>query len=256
MKPTLTRAARRILGTALLTALAFASGEALATTCACDCDENGTVTISEAVTAVNVALEIAPQSACPAADANQDGQVSIDEIVSGVQNALNGCPAASTPTLAPPTATPTEIATSTPTPDEEPPPANSQALLPWLREGRYLAWPAESAIHPSGGPHFGRVRTYVNPALFDSLGSGAASHPSGAAAVKELYGAAGDEVLGWSVMIKVRPESAGNSWYWYERYRNTVYGDGVGIAGCAGCHGAGFGTFLSKDFVLAPFPLQ
>lgn len=238
-------------------AWALLAGAAHAVTCACDCDEDGTVAISEAVTAVNVALEIASTSACPAADANQDGRVSIDEIVAGVRSALHGCPAARTATPVPPTATPTEVATSTPTVDQEPPPANSQDLLPWLRDGRYLAWPAESAIHQSGGPHFGRVRTYVNPALFDSLSSGAASHPSGAAAVKELYGQ-GDEVLGWSVMIKVEPESGatGNGWYWYERFRTTVYGDGRGIGGCTGCHGTGFGSFVSKDFVLAPFPLQ
>jgi hypothetical protein len=252
----LTRVARLLVEAGLFSALASAAG-AEAPSCACDCDENGIVAISEAVTAVNVALEIAPRSACPAADANRDGRVAVDEIVSGVRFALNGCPAASTPTLMPPTATPTEVASATSTPDTEPPPANAQELLAWLRAGRYLAWPAESAIHQSGGPHFGRVRTFVNPVLFGSLSAAASSHPAGAAAVKELYGAAGGDLLGWSVMIKVQAESAGgNGWYWYERFRDTVYGSGLGIGGCTGCHGGGFGSFVSKDFVLAPFPLQ
>ena len=132
-------------------------------------------------------------------------------------------------------------------------------MLPWVPTVRFAPPPttpvppvaSKDAVKP-----FGRVRTYVNTILFESLAAGAPSHPVGAAAVKELYGSAA-EVRGWSVSVKLQPDSArGNGWYWYERFRGAVYGDGVGAPGCTGCHGNDFGPFTSKDFILAPFPLQ
>ena len=64
-----------------------------------DCDGDGTVTISELVTAVSVALGDAPLSRCALADANGDGAVSIDELIRAVNNALNGATATATPTI-------------------------------------------------------------------------------------------------------------------------------------------------------------
>jgi hypothetical protein len=40
---------------------------------------------------VNVALEIAPVSACPAGDTSGEGTITIDEILSAVNRALFGC---------------------------------------------------------------------------------------------------------------------------------------------------------------------
>jgi hypothetical protein len=59
--------------------------------CAGDCNDDGTVTIDEILTMVNIALGNTPATACDAGDANQDGQVTIDEILTAVNNALNGC---------------------------------------------------------------------------------------------------------------------------------------------------------------------
>lgn len=130
------------------------------------------------------------------------------------------------------------------------PPTSGAELVPWLAAGEYLEWAAESGVHPSSGPHFGGVRTFVNDVLYASLEAGAASHPVGAAAVKELYGAGGT-VLGWSVEVKVAADSAGgDGWYWYEGYQDDVYADGTGEGICTGCHGGG------NDYVLSPFPLQ
>jgi hypothetical protein len=130
------------------------------------------------------------------------------------------------------------------------PPTNGPELVPWLEAGAYLDWAAESGVHPSSGPHFGGVRTFVNDVLLGSLEAGAASHPVGSAAVKELYGAGGT-VRGWSVEVKVQADSAGgNGWYWYEGYQGDVYADGTGAGICTGCHGGG------NDYVLSPFPLQ
>jgi len=59
--------------------------------CVGDCNDDGTVTVDEILTMVNIALGNAPVTACEAGDANQDGQITIDEILTAVNNALNGC---------------------------------------------------------------------------------------------------------------------------------------------------------------------
>jgi hypothetical protein len=235
----------RAVGAFLLTAVPLKLSAQIGV-CPCDCDTDGVVDVAEIITATNVALGSAPYAACPEADSDNDGMVDVSELIAGINAALDGCLRAGTPTP-----TPTPIP-----PDNEVPPANAEELLPWLQAGRYAEWPAESAVHASGGPHFGRVRTYVNTILFESLAAAAPSHPVGAAAVKELYGSTA-EVRGWSVSVKLQADSArGNGWYWYERFRGAVYGDGIGAPGCTGCHGNDFGPFTSKDFILAPFPLQ
>jgi hypothetical protein len=59
--------------------------------CAGDCDRNGTVSVAELVSAVNIALGTAPVTGCSACDTNGDGMVSVGELVSAVNRALNGC---------------------------------------------------------------------------------------------------------------------------------------------------------------------
>ncbi len=130
-------------------------------------------------------------------------------------------------------------------------PSNSQALLPWLQAGNYQGWASESAPHDSAGPHFGLVRTFINDTLDGSLMAGGdGEHPQGSATVKELYGM-GTTVLGWSVSVKTTATSdAGQGWYWYEVYNDTVFGDGNGDGTCVGCHSSG------QDYVRTPYPLQ
>lgn len=128
-------------------------------------------------------------------------------------------------------------------------PANSAELVPWLEAGNYTGWPAESDRHPSAGPHFTAVRTFVNDTLLGSLEAGSEDHPVGSTAVKELYGS-GPEVGGWAVMVKVAPGSSDDNWYWYEVFEDTTYADETGNAGCGNCHGQG------QDFVRTPIPLQ
>jgi hypothetical protein len=123
------------------------------------------------------------------------------------------------------------------------------ALVDFLDNGDYLDFDAESAPHPSAGPHFGAVRTFVNPALAQSLADGATAHPAGAAAVKELYGDS-SAIRGWSVWVKLASDSAGgDNLYWYEIYDGTVYADAAGASLCTGCHAAGV------DFYRGPVPL-
>ena len=127
-------------------------------------------------------------------------------------------------------------------------PLNEAALIPWLETGEYTSWLAESSVHAGAGPHFGGVRTFVDACLEGSLNADAA-RPPGATAIKELYGA-GDQLLGWAVMVKVEAGEGANTWYWFEVYQDTIYADGVGLGLCAGCHSGG------DDFFLSPWPLQ
>ncbi|MEE8285105.1 MAG: hypothetical protein V3R72_00240 [Gammaproteobacteria bacterium] len=132
------------------------------------------------------------------------------------------------------------------------PPTGAHGLLPWLQAGHYRQWQSESRAHASTGPHFGKVRAYLNPPLAASLGAGngAGEHPRGAAAVKELFGM-GETVRGWAVSLKLDSASAGGSrWYWFEYFDGQVVADARGAPLCAGCHEAG------RDFVLIPWPLH
>ena len=136
-----------------------------------------------------------------------------------------------------------------PSPCDDGVPDDAATLLPWLENGDYLGFMAESAVHDSAGPHFGDVRTYVGDCLATSLEDGGAQHPVGAAAVKELYGSGGT-VQGWAVMVKAEPASGGDGWYWYEWYNGSVYGGSVDDSTCRGCHASGI------DGVRSPWPLQ
>lgn len=131
------------------------------------------------------------------------------------------------------------------------PPTNGAELLPWLEAETYTGWQSESAPHPSAGPHFEGVWTFVNDALYTSLEAGDPMHPQGAAAVKELFDGVGTR-QGWAVMVKVQPDSAGGAgWYWYENYNGMVFADGTDKGLCTGCHGMG-----GIDLFRSPFPLQ
>ena len=69
--------------------------------CVGDCNSDGSVTVDELVTGVNIALGTAGLDRCPAFDSSQDDDVTVDELVAGVKAALSGCPG---PTGSPPCA--------------------------------------------------------------------------------------------------------------------------------------------------------
>jgi len=70
---------------------AFEANATAGETCVGDCQSNGTVTIGDILTMVNIALGNTPVTACNAGDANHDGQITVDEILTAVNNALEGC---------------------------------------------------------------------------------------------------------------------------------------------------------------------
>jgi hypothetical protein len=215
--------------------------------CAADCSGDGVVRIAELLTAVRIVLGDAEIDSCRAADVNGDGRVAIDELIQGVNAALVGCAA--------PQPTPTPFGPPTATPDSQMPPSDGAALLSWLQAGHYRAWRGEGFRHPSNGPHFGNVQTFVNDALYDSLiRIPPGEHVRGSAAVKEMYGSDGEEVRGWSVSLKVDDDSSGgDGWYWYERFGSAVFADGRGVSICTQCHGASAAS--PRDFYLSDFPV-
>ena len=130
----------------------------------------------------------------------------------------------------------------------EPPPTGEAALLPWLEAGNYTDWASEAEPHPSAGPHFTAVRTFVNAPLLESLEGGSDDHPVGAAVVKELFGNS-PAIGGWAVMVKVAPGSSVDSWYWYESFEGATYADDTGVNGCGNCHSSG------QDYIRTELPL-
>jgi hypothetical protein len=133
-------------------------------------------------------------------------------------------------------------------------PSESAALFAYLDCAGYEGLASESSVHPSTSAHSSMARVFINDTLEQSLASGAAEHPVGAASVKEIYQGNGTTLRGWAAMVKVEAGSGGDTWFWYENY-DTASNDspvaasrGAGI--CVPCHGPG------RDHFLTPFPLE
>ncbi len=86
--------------------------------CVGDCNGDGSVTINELITGVNIALGSSPITACPSFDSSGDGTVAINELIIGVNNALGTCTAV-TPTATTPTATTSPTTSVTPVPTSD-----------------------------------------------------------------------------------------------------------------------------------------
>jgi hypothetical protein len=61
------------------------------TPCVGDCNDDGSITVDEILTMVNIALGNADISECEPGDADHNGQITVDEILAAVDEALNGC---------------------------------------------------------------------------------------------------------------------------------------------------------------------
>ncbi len=69
----------------------FPWAPARAQVCGGDCSTDGTVTVDEIITCVNIALGNAPMTDCPAGDADGNGELLVDDLIVGINAALNGC---------------------------------------------------------------------------------------------------------------------------------------------------------------------
>lgn len=79
--------------------------------CVGDCDGSGSVSVSELIRCVRIALGEGELDSCPECDANGDGSVRIPELITAVSHNLCACEICPTP---PPTRTPTNTHTSPP----------------------------------------------------------------------------------------------------------------------------------------------
>jgi len=131
------------------------------------------------------------------------------------------------------------------------PPRRKGPLLRWLQALTYRqTYVAEATVHPSVPAHGFNVRVYFSPGLVADLRAGRPRFRKGAAMVKELYFQGTEDVVGWSVMRKLRRRSGGRGtgWLFYEtldgRNRGAFFGRGIGV--CTGCHAAGTDYLLSS----------
>ncbi len=87
---TISRTVAVLVATAVL-AIAPHSARAA---CTGDCNHNGTVSVDEILTMVNIALGTGDIKTCEAGDPGMNGQITVDEILAAVNFALTMCPAA------------------------------------------------------------------------------------------------------------------------------------------------------------------
>ncbi len=129
-----------------------------------------------------------------------------------------------------------------------PPVTGHDDIQAWLAEGHYKNWKCETGVQDPImiSPH-GKQRICSN-GILSAHGDG--EYPVDSSAVKELYDAAGTEIIGYAVYRHIKAGTDGGSWYWYEQVPadhpaphddNGVVADGPGDAGpskdiCVGCH--------------------
>jgi hypothetical protein len=129
------------------------------------------------------------------------------------------------------------------------PPRSKRRLLRWLQQGTYRqAYTPEPEVHRSlTTAHGFNVRTWYSPVLTDDVRTGRTTFRKGAAMVKELYSTGDQEVLGWSVMRKLRRKSGrrGKGWLFYERLPGGDGYVGRGLGVCTSCDRTGTDYLLS-----------
>jgi hypothetical protein len=128
-------------------------------------------------------------------------------------------------------------------------PADPAELRAWLQAFSYRGWTPQTDIRATG--EHGGERLYFNDVLTRSMRAGAAEHPLGSAAVRELY--AGDlrTLKGFALMHKTAPSGTiGEGWFWYEILGTTAEAEPSvaepAARACVGCHAH------AVDFVHSP----
>ena len=123
--------------------------------------------------------------------------------------------------------------------------SSRESIVAFVQHRGYSGWSA-SGVRRSAGAHGGDIRVWFSDALLASSRSGAATHPVGSAAVKELLDGSGS-VRGHAVMVK----DARDGWVYLEAFAPD-YPNPSFFAGrrnfCADCHAQG------KDFIRSAPP--
>ncbi len=160
-----------------------------------------------------------------------------------------------------------------------PPTTGFKDVEAWLGKGFYKSWHCESANHAARSPSPHGINRICNNAKITAQPPGPGEYPVGAAAVKELYDAAGTTIIGYAVEVHTSAGNDTSNWYWYERNPSAgapakngsagLVADGIGpnegVAGsptekiCTGCHSAAgsdaaHNTTDSHNFVYTHVP--
>jgi hypothetical protein len=154
------------------------------------------------------------------------------------------------------TGSPTGDPTTDPTdgggddPAKVPPVTGKTDVRAWLAEGHYKSWTCQAGVvDPIPISPHGKQRICIN-GILKGHGNTAGEFPVDSAAVKELYDAAGAEIVGYAVYRHVTPGAGGETWYWFEEVPDDspaphdadgIVADGLGSSGpakdiCVGCH--------------------
>ena len=128
-------------------------------------------------------------------------------------------------------------------------PLDPAAIRGWLQVFAYREWAPQTDIRATG--EHGGERLYFNAVLTRSMEAGAAEHPIGSAAVRELYSGDLKTLKGFALMHKTAPSGpTGEGWYWYEIFGTTAEAEPTvaqpAARGCVGCHSH------AVDFVHSP----
>ena len=118
-------------------------------------------------------------------------------------------------------------------------PADPSEIQGWLQTFGYRVWAPQTEIRMAG--EHGGERLFFNDVLTASVLAGAAEHPIGSAAVRELYSADLQTLRGFALMHKTGPSGpVGEGWYWYEIFGTTDEARPTvaqtAARGCVGCH--------------------
>ena len=149
--------------------------------------------------------------------------------------------------------------------------ANLTAVVQFLTEGRYLAWPHDPYIRPTGDVHrtaagdtvdgttHHRVRVYYSPSVVTWLNSGRSGElPDRSMIVKEMYRTIApfyptkDEVIGWAAMVK-KAGASHDGWFWAiyfkPEFRSMDTMGTFNYSFCLTCHASAISqnTFVDLD---------
>lgn len=122
-------------------------------------------------------------------------------------------------------------------------PSDPTELHAWLVDARYAEWEPVSPVRE--GDNGGGVRVFLGPTLADSIADDNATHPAGAAAVREIYEPDLVTLRGWSALVKLEDVDApeAEAWLWFEVFGTTMDAEPLvaepGASGCISCHGQG-----------------
>jgi hypothetical protein len=131
-----------------------------------------------------------------------------------------------------------------------PPAEDAAAIQEWLRSGAYLEW--ERFDPPPTEGMAGGAQVYLSPSLVESLRGGAAVHPVGSAAVRELTAEGSDVPTGWALNHKLELGEGPDTWSFYEVFSTDADAEPLvferAAPGCIGCHAEGVDFVRIEDF--------